>query len=156
MHGHYGTQSAAGEREREREREREKNTNIFSFWAHPGRYPETKMLRSFGSFVVVFFCCQNLDSCTDMWCKRNPNVFPGDLRCMLIKTPSSRETKRDLMFSENLRALTCAVHSMCAHTGSRMGTLTVLRGTPGDGNSPFFLMSKKAHQSDRGHPVILC
>jgi hypothetical protein len=91
-----------------------------------------------------------------MWCKQNPDRFPDNLRCMPIKTPSSREMKTDPMFAENLRRVTYAAHpiwllvkrgrygregwgdrrSLCASFGAR-GALGCGHG-PGGRGSPIF------------------
>jgi hypothetical protein len=53
----------------------------------PHRSPRTGLSKT---FAAQYFG-QNLDSFTEMWCKRTLGLFPGDLSCIPIETPSSVE-----------------------------------------------------------------
>jgi hypothetical protein len=58
------------------------------------------------TFAAQYFC-QNLDSFTEMWCKRTLDLFSWRFK---LHADRSGNTNPDPMFSENLRGLTCAAH----------------------------------------------
>jgi hypothetical protein len=80
--------------------------HVYGPCCEPHRSPRTGFSKPFAAQYI----CQNLDSCTEMCGKRTPDGFPCDLHRMPIESPSSGETKLDLMFSENLRGVTCVAH----------------------------------------------